>query len=260
MIPKNLGVIKIKKIILMVLLSVFLLSAMIVPALSQYDWDVGIEVGDSFKYVGTLHFWEGTASFPPMYLEYLQTYNESDWIDYTVTAIEAENVTFEVTTHWKNGTDTISTMTDDMMSSQSMMVIGANLEEGTEIRAAWTEPTWGIEYDARILGAPVMREYESGTRETNVLIYDQNIFGNIFHYEYLFDKETGIQVYYQNSGTDVMDMNSDTYSYNCTLELLETNVAEWIVIPEFSTGLIMLLVFVAVTVTTVVYCRKHLKR
>lgn len=248
-----------KQIILTVLLSVFLLSAMIVPSLSQ-DWTVGVSVGDTFKYAGTLVSWESDAvSFPPTYLEFLQTYNESDWMEYTVTGIDAENVTFEVTTHWKNGTETVSTMEDNMTSSQSMMVIGADLTEGTEIRVARTDPTWGIEYAARILEAPVMREYESGTKETNVLIYDQDIFGNIFHYEYLWDKETGIQVYFQNSGIDVLDMNQNMYSYNVTLELIETNVADWTVIPEFPTGTVMLLVFIAITVSIDLYRRKTLK-
>jgi len=248
-----------KKTILIVLLSVFLLSAMTVPALSQ-DVTVGVSVGDTFKYVSTLVMWESDAvAFPPTYLEWLQTYNESDWMEYAVTGIDAENVTFEVTTHWTNGTETVATMEEDITSSQTMMVIGANLEEGTEVRAAWTEPTWGIEYAARILEAPVTREYESGSREANVVIYDQDIFGNIFSYEYLFDKETGIQVYYQNSAIDVMDMSSNTYSYNATLELVETNVADWTVIPEFPTGTVMLLIFIAVTVSIDLYRRKTLK-
>jgi hypothetical protein len=247
-----------KKKILIVLLSVFLLSALTVPALSQ-DVTIGVSVGDTFKYVGTLVSWESeNVAFPPMFLEWLQTYNESDWMEYAVTGIEAENVTFEVTTHWTNGTETVATLEEDITSSQTLMAIGADLTEGTEVRAERTDD-WGILYPARILGASVMREYMSGTRETNVLIYDQDIFGNIFHYEYLFDKETGIQVYYQNSGTDVMDMSQNTYSYNATLELIETNVEGWIVIPEFPTGTTMLLVFIAITVSIDLYRRKKLK-
>ena len=246
-----------KKIVLLTLFSVFLLSAMTVPALSQ--WDVGVEVGDTFKYVGTLHLWSGTASFPPLFLEWLQTYNETDWLEYTVTDIEAEIVNFTVTTHWKNGTETMSGMEENMTSSMSPMVIGANLTEGTEIRAAWTDPDWGIYYAARILNASVMHEYYSGPREANVLIYDQDIFGNVFHYEFLFDKETGIRVYFQNSVTDAVDMYGDTYSYNATLELIETNVEGWTVIPEYPTVTVMLSLFVAITVSIVLYRRKKLR-
>ena len=249
-----------KKIVLLTLFSVFLLSAMTVPTL-QYDWDVGVEVGDTFKYVGTLHLWSGTASFPPAYLEWLQTYNESDWFEYTVTDIEAENVTFEVTTHWTNGTETAFTMEENMtgVGPSLPMVIGANLTEGTEIHAAWTDPYFGIEYAARILDAPVMREYFSGTREANVLIYDQDIFGNVFHYKFLWDKETGIQVYFQNSVTDAQDQYGDTYSYNATLELIETNIEGWTVIPEYPTWTVMLPLFVAITVSIALYRRKKTK-
>jgi len=248
-----------KKIVLLTLFSVFLLSAMTVPALSPYDWEVGIEVGDTFKYVGTLHSWSGTASFPPEYLEFLQTYNESDWLEYTVTDIEGEIVTFDVTTHWTNGSEPVSAMEENMTSSMFPMVIGANLTEGTEIRAAWTDPYFGIYYAARILNASVMREYFSGTREANVLIYNQDIFGNVFHYEFLWDKETGIRVYFQNSATNAQDQYGNTYSYNATLELIETNEEDWTVIPEYPTVTVMLLAFVAITVSIALYRRKKLR-
>jgi hypothetical protein len=248
-----------KKIILAMLLSAFLLSAMTATSLSQ-DLTVGVSVGDSFKYAGTLVLWEGDTPFPPMFLEYLQTYNESDWIEYTVTGIEAENVTFEVTTHWTNGTETVDTLEENIASTQPMMIIGADLTEGTEIRAAYTDD-WGVEYAARILNASEMREYESGARETNVLIFDQDMLGiNLFHYEFLFDKETGMRVYWRNNTTDSDDMFGHTYTYDCTLELIETNIADWTVIPEFPTGTVMLLIFVAVTVCVDVYRRKELKR
>ncbi len=106
-----------------------------------------------------------------------------------------------------------------------------------------------------------MHEYYSGPREANVLTYDQDIFGNVFHYEFLWDKETGIQVYFQNSGIEILDMGvpENWYSYNATLELVETNVEGWTVIPEYPTGTVMLLVFVAITVSIVLYRRKKLR-
>jgi hypothetical protein len=247
---------RMKKIILTMLLSVFLLSTMTVPALAQYDWDVGIKVGDWFKYKGTLHLWEGDA-FPPLLLEVLQTWNASDWMEYTVTDIEEFIVTFEVTTHWKDGTETVDTLEEDMMNSMNPMVIGANLTEGTEIRPE-TE-FLGYPVLAKFLNASVMREYESGSRETNVLTYTDDVLGNYIHQEYLFDKETGIRVYYQSNATDVVDITENRYSYIATFELIETNVENWIVIPEFLTGTVMLLVFVAVTVCVEVYRRKKLK-
>ena len=234
----------------------FLLSAMTVPALAQYDWDVGIKVGDWFKYKGTLRLWEGDA-FPPLLLDRLQTWNASDWMEYTVTDIEEFIVTFEVTTHWKDGTETVDTLEEDMMNSMNPMVIGANLTEGTEIRPE-TE-FLGYPVLAKFLNASVMREYESGSRETNVLTYTDDVLGNYYHQEYLFDKETGIRVYYQSNATDVVDITENRYSYIATFELIETNVENWIVIPEFPTGTVMLLIFVAITVCVGIYRRKKLK-
>jgi hypothetical protein len=240
------------------LFSVLILSAMIVPSLSQ-DLTVGVGVGDSFKYAGTLVLWESeSASFPPTSsLEYLQTWNESDWLEYTVTGIDAENVTFEVTTHWKNGTETVSTLEENMTSTTPLTVIGANLAEGTEIRPEAT--FFGQPMAARYLNASIMREYESGSKETNVMIFDWNFYDVVYHYEYLFDKETGIKVYFQSSATDAFDMSENIFSYNATLELIETNIEGWTVIPEFPTGTVMLLIFVAVTVG-ISFLRKRPKR
>ena len=248
-----------KKILLAILLSVFLLSTMTVPSLAQYDWDVGIEVGDTFKYKGTLVLWEGDASFPPTFFGFLQTWNESDWMEYTVTDIEELYVTFEVTTHWKNGTETVSTSEENMTSGESPFVIGANLTEGDEIRAAYTGD-FGLEFPTKFLNASIMREYESGPKETNVFIIDTDVFGNYYHSEFLFDKETGIRVYFQFSTTNSSGIMGGTFSFNATLELIETNVEGWTVIPEFPTGTAMLLIFVAVTVCIDIYRRKKLKQ
>ena len=127
-----------KKIVLLVALSVLLLSATAVPTLAQYDWDVGVEVGDWFLYEPTLFFYESeNVEFPSTYLQYLQTYNESSLMNYTVTDITpgdgGDIITFEVVYHWKNGTENTSTLEENMTSSESLMVIGANLPNGAEI-------------------------------------------------------------------------------------------------------------------------------
>jgi hypothetical protein len=94
-----------------------------------------------------------------------------------------------------------------------------------------------------------MREYNSGPRETNVVIYDWDLLGNVYHIKALFDKATGMHVYFQISTTDAQAFGGGgTYSYNGTFDLIETNIEGWTVIPEFPTGTAMLLIFVAVTV------------
>ena len=108
---------------------------------------------------------------------------------------------------------------------------------------------------ARYLNTSIMLVTDNGTRATNVLDHDSDIFGNIFHYTYYWDKETGIQVYFQNSVTDALDENSKVYSYNCTMELI--NSSSGIIIPEF-TAAVMLSTFVAITIPIVLYRRKKM--
>ena len=195
----------IKRIVSLVALSVLLLSATAVPALAQYDWDVGVEVGDWFLYEPTLILWESEeVAFPPFYLQYLQTYNESSLMNYTVTDITGDIVTFEVEYHWTNGTDTTSMLEENMTSSESLMVIGANLPDGAEIRPEYSIlDMWAM--PARYLNESIMLETDTGTRETNVLDHDSDIFNQIYHHTYYWDKETGIQVYHAEQATDVLN-------------------------------------------------------
>ena len=233
------------------ILFVFMLSAMVVPALAQYDWDVGVQVGDWFLYEGTLEYWEDYGNetlFPPAYLEYLQVYNETDWMNYTVTGITDNVVTFEVVYHWTNGTETTSTLDDDMYTSMSLMVIGANLADGTEVREEyllldfWPMP-------ARVLNSSILL----GTQVTNVLDHPSDIFGNVFYYTYYWDKQTGIQVYFQNNGTDVTDQWFTPYSYRCKLELTDSKAGN--IVPEFS-AVVMLATLMVITIPIVLYRRK----
>ncbi len=248
-----------KKIIVPVGLSILLLIAMAAPAMGQ--WTVGISVGDWFKYEGTLVSWvsSGGVAFPPLYLEFLQVYNETDWFIYTVLDItpgdSGDNVTFSVLTHWSDGTETTADIEDNMTSSMTMMVIGAGLTEGEVIRTAYTDD-FGIAWGARILGAPIMLTSPNGTRETNVCDYSVDIFGNIFEYLWYWDAETGVQVYYENSITNAYDYSSGgTYSYVAKLDLVDSST-EGVVVPDLA-GPILLLSLMTITVPIVfLYKRK----
>lgn len=243
-----------KKIVLLVTLSVLLLSATVVPVLAQYDWDVGIEVGDWFLYEPTLISWESEeVTFPPMYIPYLQTYNESSLMNYTVTDIAGDVITFEVTYHWKNGTQTTTTLEENMTSiDSSLTVIGANLPNGAEIRPEYSIlDMWPM--PARYLNESIMLETDTGPREANVLDHDSNIFDQIYHYTYYWDKETGIRVYNAENATDVLNQDYQAFSYECKVELIDSSTGA--VIPDL-TGPIMLLTLIAITVPLVLLHRR----
>ena len=243
----------IRRIVSLVALSVLLLSATAVPALAQYDWDVGVEVGDWFLYEPTLILWESEeVAFPPFYLQYLETYNESSLMNYTIIDITGDNVTFEVIYHLTNGTETVDTVADNMTSSERLMVIGANLPDGAEIRPEYSIlDMWPM--PARYLNESIMLETETETRETNVLDHDSDIFNQIYHYTYYWDKETGIQVYHAEQATDVLNENQQMFSYECKVELIDSSTG--VVIPDL-TGPVMLLTLMASTIPIVLLHRR----
>ena len=257
-----------KKTALLTVLSVSLLSAMLLPSLCQAQLTVGVQVGDWFKYEGTLVSWEAGPNVPIPPNEYAQevvTYNTTDWFRYTVTAIAGGNVTFEVMTHWSNGTETTETLEDDTANGFAMMCIGANLAPGTQIRPEydWT-PVFGFAWiwPARKLNATTEDQYAGGTRTANVLDWWHPPFfegaepttRQIYHW----DKETGIQTLYetQTSGTDFGGSGED-YAYITRRVLVDSSI-EGLVVPEVFTCVVLLLVLSASTASIVRYRRKKL--
>ncbi len=250
-----------KKTILIVLLSVFLLSALTVPALAQ-PLDVGVEVGDWFKYERKVTQWESDDPFlPEGYFGPLSLAdNETNFVLYTVTDITPydgySNVTFTITYDWKNGSETEGEL-EEMVSTAStgIFLIGANMEEGDLVSDAWD--FFGFfDYPPRYLNASIDREYLDETRETNVCEYHVDIMGTPYDYTFMWDKATGIRVYYENWG-DVPAMFTGAYEYTVIWELLDSSV-EGLVIPDL-TGPVMLLTLIAITIPIVLHKRKTLK-
>ena len=249
-----------KKITLAMLLSVFMLSVLVVPSLSQ-DVTVGVSVGDWFMYETTILDWtvDPGVPFPPdQYTEFLYTYNETDWQKYTVTDIVGTTVTFEVLSHWKNGTETTSELTIDITSDQTnFWVIDANLESGDQLRDEFYLFDF-LYFPPRYLNDSILVDYETETREVNVLDYEQptvNMEDSI-HSTMLWDKESGVLVKMEAIMNNTSSLGQKYFAIY-EIELVDANL--W-VIPEFPTGTVMLLVFVAVTVSIAVYRRKKLKR
>ena len=249
-----------KKIKLLAGLSMLLLVAMVAPVTGQVT--VGIEVGDWFLYKGTLVSWvadEGVTFPPNQFVQFLQTYNTSDWMNYTVIDITpgdgGANVTFSVLTHWSDGTETTETLVDNVTSSFTMMVIGANLAEGYEIRPEvdWSD-FFGFPYvwPPRILEAPIMLVTDNGTRETNVLNFTHPPDLGYTRQMYYWDNSTGIQVYYETESSGTM-MGGGDYSYFAKFELI--NSKSGVIVPDL-TGPILLLTIMLITIPIVLLHRR----
>ena len=250
-----------KKILLAMLLSVFLLSAITVPSLSQ-DVTVGVSVGDTFTYEGTLVKYEADEGvpFPPnMYVTFLEKINVSDWERLTVTDVFETTITFESVTHHKDGTEVTQTFTEDITSWPLVgplwiMAIGANLTVGDEA----LPPLALFNWPAMTIKETVDIEYEDVTRETNYCEWNttaEDWKAGLNTFQSYFDKATGILVKYMNNFTGAAQEGN--VAWESVYELVDASI--W-VIPEFPTGTVMLLMFVAVTVCVDICRRKKLKR
>ena len=248
---------RMKKTMFALLFSIFMLSVLTVPSLSQ-DVTVGVAVGDWFMYEGDLVLWEADEGvpFPPhqMY-SFLQTWNESDWQKRTVVNVSGTTITYEIVTHYKNGTEVTTTVDEGVTSAFTYYAIGANLGPGDEARSS-------IFGDPMIINETIAREYGDLTRETNYCewasMYSNPLptLSDVYtHDDFYWDKATGILVEWVYNGS--LSMAEGNATYSVIQKLIEANL--W-VIPEFPTGTVMLVVFVAVTACVDIYRRKKLKR
>ena len=253
-----------KKTAFLTVLSVLFLSAVLLPSLCQ-ALTVGVQVGDWFKYEGELVSWEADPAVPIPPNEYateVVTYNTTDWFKYTVTAINGENVTFEVVTHWTNGSETTETLEEDMANSFTLMCIDTDLGPGDVVRAEYDwSAVFGFAWiwPARTLNASTDDPYVGGTRTANVLDWWHPPFfegadpttRQIYHW----DEATGIQTLYetQTSGDVYSEDFSEligSYSYVTRRVLVDSSV-EGLVVPEVFTAIVMLVILGASTVSIV---------
>ncbi len=228
-----------KKSILLAGLSLLLLVPMAIPVMG-YEWDIGVQVGDWFTYETELIKWETDGvPFPPWWNPGLLAINETDYVMYTVTGIDADWVNFTEYRMWNNGSDLTTTLDYNLTAGPGWMVIGANLTEGEEIRG----PTqfFGPMY----LNASKMRDYNNSvTREANVLNYTGFGIDN----EYNFDVETGILVYMLTGGPEVSDFQSgSTVEYWARMELVDSSIEELEIVPDL-TGVILLITMMSITI------------
>ena len=247
-----------------------LLSAILLPSLCQAQLTIGVQVGDWFKYEGTLVSWEADPIVPIPPNEYafeVVTFNTTDWFMYTVTDITGENVTFEVVTRWSNGTETTATMEDDMANSFTLMAIGTNLGPGDQVRPLydWTE-VFGFDWvwPPRILNDTKEVQWLSETRTANVLDWwHPPLFGGdpTTKQTYNWDAQTGIQTLYEtnSSGTWFSEdfLDSGLFSYVVRRVLVDSSVTG-LVIPEVFTTVALMAVLITSTAAIVLQRRRKI--
>ncbi|MBN1245313.1 hypothetical protein JXA31_06940 [Candidatus Bathyarchaeota archaeon] len=176
---------------LLIFLCLTIASTIIVHAETSV---VGVSQGNIFEYDIVSQWNSVLTDTTPATLIQL---NQTEWIRITVTEVSGALITNQVTTHYRNGTETNSDSTCDIetgdLTGEGPPFIGANLAKNDLVNPAASEP-WYV-------NETVTRNYEDGPRETNHLRIESTgtsetvgEFTNI--YDYYFDKSTGVLVEY----------------------------------------------------------------
>ncbi|MGB8780954.1 MAG: hypothetical protein WCD81_09955 [Candidatus Bathyarchaeia archaeon] len=224
------------RIVLLSLISAFLLLAFVVEASAQTR-TVGVSVGNTFTY-SAIAGWSSNDpnATPPSGLVEL---NKTQWLEVAVTAISGTNITGQLTSHYKNGTEITSGGWVDVDTGGSVNLttwfISANLVRGDLMYTL-------SPYNTTTINETVTRTYANGVRDTNhvnLTSVSTSSLGNLSLATNLYwDKSTGVVVEFSTGESNQTGTHTTTWSEG--LQISDSNV--WTV-PEFpiwTTPLIML--------------------
>jgi hypothetical protein len=191
----------------------------------------GVSNGETFDYDYILTWTSADPSATPP-TEYVEL-NNTQQMQFRIIGVSGSNVTYDFIKHFRNATQTVEARTINIEAGAvsipySFVIVGANLTKGQRIY-----PSGGYQ----TITDTVTRSYPSGDRETNVLSGENSEQKTTIYY----DKIKGITVEY--SFTIYETING--YSVNSTERLVNTNSDVWTVIPELSTLIVPLALFVA---------------
>jgi hypothetical protein len=233
------------RIMLLSLISAFLLFALVVGASAQTR-TVGVSVGNKFRYSPTVN-WSSTdpnATLP----SFLVDANNSQWAEFTITAVSGTNITIQGTTHYKNGTEVtmggwvdVDTGIGDNITT---LLISANLAKGDSIYNS-------SQYTTTTINETSSRTYTSGPRDTNHLSLTASGQGQTANTNYYWDKSTGVFVEVLRDYTN--QTGGYTTFWSEDIQIVSSDL--WIV-PEFPTWTSTLLIFIALTSATMVIARQ----
>jgi hypothetical protein len=227
------------RIVLLSLISIFLLFALVVEASAQ-SRTVGVSVGDKFRY-NIIVTWSSndTSATPPS--DVVEA-NNTQWLDFTVTAISGTNITTQLTSHMKNNTEFTGSGWKDVNTGSgnlSMFFISANLNEGDLVYAS----------SSYKINETVPRTYLGGVRDTNHFNMTSPVIG--MSQSIYWDKSTGVFVELLMETTTNMGAYTTTWSIG--YQIVSSDL--WVV-PEFPSWTPLLLILISVTSATIVIGRQ----
>jgi hypothetical protein len=257
-----------KKKLSIALLLTFLLTATCIALALAQPRTVGVFEGEWFRHGEISVNWESndtSASFPPYGWEWLEEWNETEWMTVTVESISGTNITSEVTQHFNNGSDKIrpgwiaidsgnsSDYTNDTMD-MTFMLISANLDENDTLYTSGDFSSWTI-------NETITRNYPDTIRETNHLNltweYSYSNFISVYYYHsmnYYWDRSTGILVEWSMQVIN----HTGQYLTNWSIFSRITDSSVW-VIPEFHHAVSLLFGIIITTAVVISVKRKLVK-
>jgi hypothetical protein len=174
-------------------LLIFLCFTMASTAMAQAKTVVGVSQGDTFKY-DVVSYWNSlfTDTAPADLLEL----NQTEWINVTVTGVSGSNISTQITTHYRNGTEINSDGWCDIDTGElsgGPPFISAALDKNGIINPSSPEP-WFV-------NETIAKYYKDGLRELNHLEFEETEnLSEIGEYtritDYYFDRDTGVLVGY----------------------------------------------------------------
>jgi len=259
-----------KKITLLVLTSLFFLSAMVVTS-SAKERRVGVAVGSWFKY-GTIDVsWSSndpSATFPPPDQEWLGEFNKTEWIFISVEDVSGTNITFQATFHYKNGTEQnldgrIDINDGTTNGVMSLTFISADLAVNDTLYSpalSYPDHIYPPPYITWKINETIVKTYPDGARrETNhVKITWTSGDTETTIFDLLWDKQTGVLV---ESKSEAIRQTTDYLTiWSASYRISDSNL--WTA-PEFPTLSTLLIVVVIVAVPTItaisIFKLRHIK-
>jgi len=226
-----------------------------VGAASAQTRTVGISVGNTFTYSVTVSWSSNDPSAtPPSGLVEL---NKTQWLKVAVVAISGTNITGQLTSQYKNGTEMTSGGWIDVDTGASVNLttwfVSANLGRGDLMYTL-------SPYNTTAINETISRAYSSGVRDTNhvdLTSTSTSSLGNLSVATNLYwDKSTGAVVEFSTGESN------QTGTYTITwLEGLQISDSSVWTVPEFPLWTTPLIIFsaLAVIITIKKQCRKPLR-
>jgi len=242
-----------KKKILLMVLSVFLLCSMSVMLGNAQTGTVGVNAGDWYKWDWN-YDWssDNESETMPSGMDFMML---MDWTNLSIIDVTGSIVTYTGTVHLKNGTEQtveqpVTYDVNNRTDLSNLFFISPNLGANDIAFSAGGEVVGDL-----MINETVSRTYPSGTRETNHISFTNETTTNgkteITSFDSYWDRSTGVMV--------EMVVNVTTYeggyttTVNMGMILDESNV--WVV-PEFPTWIPIVIASIALVTVITLYKRK----